>query len=208
MRAVGSSACRVPAGQRGYSLIDLVMVVALIAVVAGIAVPVTGGAVAGHRFRGDSQALTQMVSVAKMRASAGFTRARVRANTLTNTYALEIWDKDTSAWVTEGGMLTMSRGVAFGFAALGTPPPNTQQAIGQSPECRAGLTAATAAIAGTACIAFNSRGLPVDAAGAIFGGHGLYLTDGTTVSATTITATPRIRRWFSRASAADWREQQ
>jgi hypothetical protein len=137
-----------------------------------------------------------------------FTRGRVRANVDTRSFVLELWDKDLNQWVVEGGTTPLANGVSFGFGGLGQPPPNTQGNIGLSPVCRTGLTAVSAAIVDTACITFNSRGLPVDAGGAIFGGHGLYLTDGTSVSATTVTATPRIRRWTSPANAVLWREQQ
>lgn len=183
------------------------MVVAVIAVIAGVAVPTTGSAVAGHRFRGDAQALSQLTGLAKMRASAAFTRARVRVNRDAGTFVLERWDKATAQWVAEGATMRTSPGVGFGFGDLGQPPPNTQQTIDFSPVCRAGITAASAALANTACIIFNSRGLPVDGAGVLFGGHALYMTDGSMVSATTVTATPRIRRWSSPARAVDWREQ-
>jgi Tfp pilus assembly protein FimT len=192
----------------GYSLIDLLVVVGVIGVVAGIALPVTGSALATQRIKADSQALTQTVALAKMRASANFTRARVRVDFTSNAYALEIWDKAASAWVTEGATIYTATGVSFGFGSLGTPPPNTQVAIGQSPACRTGVTAGSTAIGNTACIIFNSRGLPIDGGGSIFGGHALYVTDGATVAATTITATPRIRRWASRSTTATWKEQQ
>jgi Tfp pilus assembly protein FimT len=187
--------------------VDLLLVVALVGVIAGMAVPVTGSAVAGQRFKGSAQALTQMVGLAKMRASASFTRARVRVNIDTNSFLLERWDKTANAWVAEGDSTTMASGVTFGFAGLAQPPPNTQGTIGLSPACRTGTTAATPLINNTACIIFNSRGLPVDGTGALFGGHALYLTDGISVSATTVTATPRIRRWSSWARAVNWREQ-
>jgi type II secretory pathway pseudopilin PulG len=203
-------ACAQPwsARQEGYSLIDILMVVALIGVVSAVAVPMTGTAVSSQRFRADAQALTNMVGLAKMRASAGFTRARVRANRDTNTFVLERWDKGTNTWVAEGGAMRLYRGITFGFAGLAVPPPNTQTAIGLSLPCRSGLTAASAAINNTACILFNSRGLPVDGDGALFGGHAIYLTDGALVTATTVTATPRIRRWSSFASAPSWKELQ
>lgn len=195
-------------GAAGYSLIDLLVVVALISVIAGVAVPVTGSAMASHRFRGDAQALTQTVGLAKMRASASFTRARLRADLGAGTYVLEVWDKTTNAWAVEGGIMRTSMGVRFGFGTLATPPPNTQQAIGFSPACRTGLTTDTPVVPDTACIVFNSRGVPVDGAGDVFGGHAIYLTDGGAVAATTITATPRIRRWVAPGHAANWREQQ
>ena len=112
--------------------------------------------------------------------------------------------------MTEGTVTPLSLGVNFGFGTVGTAPPNTQTTIGFSGACRVGLTAATATIANTACIVFNSRGLPVDGAGLPFGGHAIYMTDGRAVSGTTVTATPRIRRWWTPAHLAtpEWRERQ
>ena len=186
------------------------MVVALIGIIAAIAVPVTGSAVSGQKFKNDAQAVTNLVGLAKMRASASFTRARVRANLTDRSFVLETWNKTTNAWVAEGVTTTLSRGVTFGFGTLATAPPNTQPAIGFSPACKNGVTAGSANIGGSSCIVFNSRGLPVDGAGVPFGAHGLYLTDGTAVSATTVTTTPRIRRWWTpaRLGAPQWREQQ
>ena len=198
------------AREHGFSLIDILMVVALIGVVAGIAIPMTGSAVAGQKFKNDSQAITNMVGLAKMRASAAYTRARVRANRADKTFILERWDKTAAQWVAETDITPLSSGVTFSFGSIAAPPPNTQTTIDFSPVCRAGIDAASAAIANTACVVFNSRGLPVDGGGAPFGGHAIYLTDGIAVAATTVTATPRIRRWWTpgRLGAASWREQQ
>jgi len=197
-------------GQHGFSLIDLLAVVSLIAVISAMAIPMTGSAVAGHRFKGDAQALTNMVGLAKMRASASFTRARVRANLTTNTFVLERYNRDADVWVQEGGELRLSRGVSFGFASLTLPPPSTQTTIGMSPQCRTktGTGSSDSAIPNTACIVFNSRGLPVDGNGVQYSRHALYLTDGGSVAGTTVTATPRIRRWLSPANTANWKEQQ
>jgi len=196
--------------EQGFSLIDTLMVVALMGIIAGIAVPVTGGAFAGQKFRNDAQAVTNLVALAKMRASANVTRARVRANINDGTIALEVWNKTTSAWVVEDGPTPLSPGVTFSFGSVPTPPPNTQVSITFSPGCKVGVTAASATIGNTACVVFNSRGLPVDGGGATFGGHAIYLTDGVSVAAATVTATPRIRRWSTpvRASTPAWREQQ
>jgi type II secretory pathway pseudopilin PulG len=196
--------------ESGFSIIDILMVLALIGIIAAVAVPVTGSAVSGQKFNNDSQAVTNLIGLAKMRASAAYTRARVRANLVDRTFALDRWDKTTNAWVTEGTTTPLSLGVTFGFGTVATAPPNTQTTIALSPACRVGLTAASAAIGNTACVVFNSRGLPVDGAGVPFGGHAIYLTDGRAVAATTVTATPRIRRWWTPAqlATAAWRQRQ
>jgi len=202
--------CSRASPESGFSIIDILMVLALIGIIAAIAVPVTGSAVSGQKFNNDSQAVTNVIGLAKMRASAAYTRARVRANLVDRTFALDRWDKSTNAWVAEGTTTPLSLGVTFAFGTVATAPPNTQTTIGLSPACRVGLTAASATIGNTACVVFNSRGLPVDGAGVPFGGHAIYLTDGRAVAATTVTATPRIRRWWTPAqlATAAWRQRQ
>jgi prepilin-type N-terminal cleavage/methylation domain-containing protein len=195
--------------QHGYTLIEVLAVVAVIGVIGAMAVPITGVALDAHRFRADAQALANTAGLAKMRASAAFTRARLRVDLDTNSYLVERWNRTTAEWEVEGGRHQLSRGVTFGFAGLGLPPPDTQATIEQAPACRTGLTLGTdsPAIANTACIVFNSRGLPVDGAGALYGGHAVYLTNGATVYGTTVTATPRIRLWWTAARSPNWREQ-
>jgi len=190
---------RVLRDQRGFTLIDIMVVVAIMGIVAAAAVPMTGSALGGFQFQGEGEALANTVKLAKMRATASFSRARVRANLTASTYQLEVWDRAGGSWVLEGAAQPLSSG-AFGFNGLAAPPPNTQAAIGFSPPC---LDDSGTAITNTACVLFNSRGIPVDAVGAPVGNNGLYITDGTTgVFGVTVTMTPLVRLWWSPANAA------
>ena len=193
----------------GFSLVDAMLTVCVIGIVAGIALPMASGSIATQRFRGDGQSVANLVGLAKLRAAAQFTRARVRADLTTNSYSMEVWDKATESWIADGGVQRASTSVSFGFGGLDEPPPNTQAVIGLSPPCTDGVDAAADDIADTACITFNSRGIPVDSTGAPAGGHAVYLTDGNTgVYAITVTATPLIRLWWSPAHSPNWLELQ
>jgi Tfp pilus assembly protein PilE len=189
--------------QRGFTLIDLTLTVGLLAVLSVIVIPITDTSIDVHRLKGDATALRNLVGVAKLRASSQSTRARVRVDLGTNSFALQVWDRSANVWVTQNGVRPLSSGVTFGFGTLTTPPPNTQVTIGMSPPCSPGLTAADA-VPNTACITFNSRGLPVDADGNLYPRHALYLRGDTGVFATTVTSTPLIRLWSSPALSAVW----
>jgi prepilin-type N-terminal cleavage/methylation domain-containing protein len=186
-------------GERGYTLIEMMMAVGIIAVVGAMVIPITDTSLRGGRLRGDAAIIRNLVGVAKMRASANFTRARVYADLGARTYVLQIWSKasPTCCWVNDSGLNQLSTGVNFGFAALQNPPPNTQVNIAQSPLCTIGRSIADGTTPNTACVTFNSRGLPVDGDGVLYPRHALYVTGTDAVFATTITTTPLIRFWSS-----------
>jgi Tfp pilus assembly protein FimT len=175
----------------GFSVIEMIMVAGLVAVLSAIAVPMFGGAIQGFRLSGDARSVSNLMAVAKMRAASDFSRARLFVDLSADTYHLERWDKDSSTWVPEGGVTGLSAGVAFTYGVVSAPPPNTQASIGQAAEC---VDNSNNPIANTACIMFNSRGVPVDATFAPTV-DALYLSDGTAVYGVTIAATGMLRLW-------------
>jgi type II secretory pathway pseudopilin PulG len=185
-------------------MIELMVAAGIIAVASAITVPITSRAVGDLRLRGDAHAVANSVALAKMRATSAFSRARLVVDLSTNSFFIQVWNKEDGAWTTEGGAVSTSAGVGFGFGGLTTPPPNTQAEIAQSPACE---NDEGEPIDGTACIVFNSRGIPIASDGAPTGSNALYLTDGTGVYVTTLTATPLVRLWWSPAHTTDWVQQ-
>ena len=51
---------------------------------------------------------------------------------------------------------------------------------------------------------FNSRGIPIDSTGAATGANAVYLTDGTAVYATTVSATGMTQLWWTPNNVISW----
>ena len=171
---------------------EIMLVLAVTGVVAAIAVPMMSNQLAYYRLSGDARSTANATGLAKMRAASVFGHERLYMDLAGRTFRLETWDKTTSSWLADGAAAHLSQNVNFSFGVVGTAPPNTQGVIGQSPACK--NNAATADIANTACIIFNSRGLPIDANGQPFV-YGVYLSDPTAVYAITVSATGTVRTW-------------
>ncbi len=177
---------------RGFTLVELLVVVAIFAVVTVMALPMTGNAMASFRLSGDARNVSNAIAVVKMRAASTFSRARLFVDLSDNSYHVETWDKTASDWVAEGGTSSLSSGVSFGFASATVAPPNTQGTIGQAPAC---TDKDGNAVGNTACIMFNSRGVPVDATLAPTASDAIYLTNGTSIYGVTVAATGMMRTW-------------
>ena len=183
----------------GFSLLEVLLVVGLTTVIAAIAVPMMSNTIGDFRIRGDARALNSAVSLAKLRAASAFTQVRLYVDLSANSFHLESWQKTgTPGWVTEGGTTTLATNDTFSFGAVSTPPTSTQAALGQAANC---VDTTGTAIANTACVLFNSRGIPVAPSGAPpnvgapTGNDALYVADSMSVYGVTVSATGQIRLW-------------
>ena len=174
----------------------------LMVCLAAFVLPFTRTALTAMNLTSDARNVSSATGLAKMRAAAFFTKARLYIDLSGGTFRVERWRKGAApGWVTEGPVSPLSPTVTFGFAGLGSAPPNTQGAIAQAPTC---LDNTEQPIANTACVVFNSRGIPVDSTNTPFAGGAVYMSDGATVFGVTISAGGLIRLWRSNIGTSSW----
>jgi prepilin-type N-terminal cleavage/methylation domain-containing protein len=179
--------------RRGFSLIEMMFVVALTGVVAAIAVPMMANSLGYFRLSGDARSTANSIALAKMRAASIFGKVRFYADRSARSFRLETWNSATSTWVADTGSTYLSQGVTFNFGVVTTPPPNTQGTIAEAAACRdnAGVV-----VANTSCVIFNSRGIPIDGTATPSPlVDAVYVTDGTAVYGVAVSATGMVRTW-------------
>lgn len=204
----------------GFSLIEVILAITAGLILTAIAVPTVNTLARTYRSNGDARSLSEEVSLAKMRAAANFTEARVFANLSTNQYRVETWDRTQNCWVTDGdptgqcsatysspatppSTLLLST-VTFGYGSLSSPPANTQSTLGQAGACQSDTdtqSQSAGSVANSACIVFNSRGIPVDNTLAPTPSDALYVTDSSSVYGVTVLPTGLIQTWRADPSA-------
>jgi len=189
--------------QAGFSLIEAAVVLGVIAVISAIAVPMTANALKDFRLSGDARAVSNAISLAKMRAAATFNPARVFIDTSGGSYRVETWNG--TAWTTDSGSNNLNSRVSFGFGSVGSSPQNAPSTVAQPAACLSGNGSGTT-IGNTSCVIFNSRGVPVDnTASKSPLNYSVYVTDGTTVYASVVSLTGMIRLWRGQsASSPSW----
>jgi prepilin-type N-terminal cleavage/methylation domain-containing protein len=186
-------------GDAGFTLLETLLVVALIGVISAIAVPQFSNSIGYFRISGDARSISNGLAVTKIRAASNFSRTRLYVSRPGGWHRIEKGDTSSPThWSVEGGTTYLSTNSSFSFGAVASPPPNTQAAIAQSAAC---LDDTGAAIASTSCVLFNSRGVPIDNAGASLGTNAIYLTNGSAVYGITVSATGMLRLWQTRAAA-------
>jgi prepilin-type N-terminal cleavage/methylation domain-containing protein len=174
---------------RGFTFLELMMVLGVMAVLLAIAVP----RMATFRGTNDVHDLSNNLSLAKLKAASTFTQARLYIDLAGRTHHVDWWQKGaTPGWVALNGPTLLTNGEAFTFGPVGTPPANSQPAIAQAPAC---LDNTSKAIGATACVVFNSRGIPVDVTGTPTNADAVYVSDGTVVGAVTVSTTGLITVW-------------
>jgi Tfp pilus assembly protein FimT len=214
--------------QAGFSTLELMIVIVMSLVISAIAIPEYLAGAKYLRIAGDLRDINGTTAEAKLRAAASFTHARIYADLTDNTFQLQVWNKAAGCWVADEdntgtclsfanapapsgpGNFQLSQGDTFGFGSLTSGPTAGQSTISQAAGCYPGSAAGPdggTQLSNTACIEFNSRGIPVDNSNTPTPNGALYITNGNIVEAVTATATGSIQTWQCPHGQTTWAAQ-
>ncbi|MBZ5661463.1 MAG: hypothetical protein LAO08_13740 [Acidobacteriia bacterium] len=172
------------------------MVMLVVIIISGMTIPMVVRIAQNIRTGGDARDLNGAILVAKMRASSDYAQARLHVNLDANSFWVEVEPAGSTTWTTEGGVQYLSKNVTFGYGSLSSPPSGTQTTLAQATAC--------SGFSNSACIIFNSRGIPVDITNSPYGNYAIYVTDGKSVSGVTVSVTGVTSIWRTDASSASW----
>lgn len=163
--------------ERGFTMIEMLMVVAILAIIAAMAIPSYMNYLRNYRVRNDANNIVGLTTIARMRAGANLSRAAVScSSSICQIYTLQYTPSAVCTplanWNLEPQQYTLSSTVQFGIPATAT-----SGVMGQA------TTAPTQVYSGSGqtslpyTIYFNSRGWPIDCNGNPISNYALYLQD-------------------------------
>lgn len=163
-------------------MIELLVVVAITLVLAALTIPNTVNFMRSYRGASNARSIASQLSFAKMDAARDFTQSQMKCNLAGNTCQLQICTikgpVTCTTYTNEGGPITLSNGISFGFGSI-TTPAGTQTTISN-----------------TSPIMFNSRGIPIDNTATLTGNDAIYISDTTGKAyAISVYATGRVAVW-------------
>ncbi len=171
---------KVMSSERGYSLQELMIVVASMMIVMGVAVPLTTSSMRSMQVLSDGQKIASDLSLARLLATSKASRYEVLFDVAGNKWTMQKYDPATGSYQKEGASNTLSEGL---FESGITLKSTSASAPSGFPTTASGF------------IRFNSRGIPVNAAGTPTGDNVVYLSGNETDYAVTVSLSGKVQRW-------------
>jgi Tfp pilus assembly protein FimT len=187
----------------GYSLVELLIVAAMILVIAAASIPMLSGYMRGYGLVSDARAIAGQLALARMKSANGFTNSEVSFDLTNGTYQIKLCSGGAFVADPASPVVRLSKSLgsqdSFGYGSI-TKAAGTQTTIAQP------LNNA---------IAFNSRGIPItNVQCAPYSGtptpeYAVYLKDNSNPAkycAVTVSPSSRITAWHWDSASSSWKE--
>lgn len=180
------------ATEKGFSLLEAIIIVAISLIMAALTAKSMLSAVNRYQVDTAARQIAALAQVAHMKAPAQNTRFQITPNITAGTYLLQMWDRNASNWVPDGGAapIKLPPNVIFSTTGVTTAPPEQPTTVVQATE-----------------MTFNNVGLlcdPSTAACLVTDGRCFYIQSSAVTDA--VCATPIGRTVVYRLSAGAWQQ--
>ena len=173
----------------GFSMLELLIVIAIIGIIAVMALPSAWNFVKGYRLHTDASAIASQLNVSRFRATSQYTPYRLNVTASTRTFSMDRMSTTYGSPAIEVGF-GLSQGISF----LTTCPVSAKP--GNIP---------SSVTAGSTAVYFNTRGLPVDTTGTPTNTNVFYLkNDNDLYDAITVSLGGRITVWNYNVATTTW----
>lgn len=166
--------CRIEKNSRGFSLVELAMMLGMATILAAISIPTLSSAMRGMKLASDAKSIATTLTYARVRAASQLTRYRMSLDLGNNQWTLSKWNRASSAYEMEQNTNTLANGLSNSGIRFKTDS-------GTAP---AGFPSAS-----STTITFDSRGIPMEGSGII------YLSGRDTDFAISISNAGKIQLW-------------
>ncbi|NLV30449.1 MAG: prepilin-type N-terminal cleavage/methylation domain-containing protein [Acidobacteria bacterium] len=159
---------------RGFSLVELLIMMAMMAVLAAFSVPMLTSSMRDMRMMADAKNIATTVNYARMSAASQMTCYRMTFDLDNNAWSLSKLNRSTDNYEIEQSANILSEGVAGSGITFKT----------DSDGGPAGFPTSSASV-----VTFNSRGIPVE------GARVLYISNQKEDYAVTVSLTGKVQFW-------------
>jgi prepilin-type N-terminal cleavage/methylation domain-containing protein len=172
-----------------FSMLELLIVIAIIGIIAAFALPSATTFVKGYRLHADASAIASQLNVTRFRATSQYTPYRVNVTASSGLYSMDRMSTTYASPASEI-ILGLSQGITFLTACPVSVKPGTIPST---------------VTAGSSAIYFNTRGLPVDTSGTPTNINVVYLkNDNDLYDAVTVSLGGRITVWNYNQASSTW----
>jgi prepilin-type N-terminal cleavage/methylation domain-containing protein len=170
---------------KGFSLIELAVVMAIVAIMAAVTVPTISSTMRNLKSMTDARSIATALTVAKLKATSQLTRYQLVLDLPNNRWRMEKFNKATAQYEIDGAITPLSTedsGYRVAFRTASTSAPT-------------GFSTSSSNL-----IRFNSRGIPINTSGATVADTAIYLQDPDNSYAITVSLSGKIQLWQKRGS--------
>ncbi|MBN2338755.1 MAG: GspH/FimT family pseudopilin [Acidobacteria bacterium] len=161
---------------RGFSLVELSIVLLMIAVLASFSIPMLNSSLRDMKIISDAQGIATTLTYAKLQAMAQMTSWKLSFDLANNQWQIERFDRDTGQYVMEQSVKTLSEGVSNSGIVF----------VAESASAPTGFPTES-----STTITFNSRGIPIQSEGPGI----VYISNNNSHYAVSVSISGKVDTW-------------